>query len=235
MLGRPDPLGTLYLVGTPIGNLGDMSFRAVEVLKHVSLIAAEDTRRTGILCQRYGIETPLVSLHEHNERARAPELIERLKRGESIALVTDEGMPAISDPGAWLVEQARLAEIPLTAIPGPTALATALSLSGFPGDRFRFEGFPPRKAKALREWLVEVGQETVPVVCYESPFRLKKTLQAIQQVLGEVPVVVGRELTKLHEEITRGSTGQVLKRYTEKLPKGECTLIFWPQREKVNG
>lgn len=222
--------GTLYVVGTPIGNLGDVTFRAVETLKKVSVIAAEDTRRTKILCQRYGIDAPLMSLHEHNERARVPELIERLKAGESMALVTDAGMPGVCDPGAWLVEEARRAEIPMTAIPGPTALATALVLSGFPGDRFRFEGFPPRKAKALEGWLHRMGDESVPVVCYESPFRLRKTLETLQRILGEIPVAVGRELTKLHEEVTRGSTGQVLARYTDRPAKGECTLVFWPQK-----
>jgi len=218
-------------VGTPIGNLGDITFRAVEVLKAANLIAAEDTRRTKVLCERYGITAPMASLHGHNERARIPEMIERLKAGESIALVTDAGMPVVSDPGARLVEVAWKAGFSVTAIPGPTAVTTALVLSGFPGDRFRFEGFAPRKAKALTEWLGRLGQEAVPVICYESPFRLKKLIQAIQQALGEIPVVVGRELTKLHEELTRGSTGQVLKRYTERPAKGECTVVFWPQNK----
>ncbi len=221
--------GTLYLVGTPIGNLGDLSFRAVEVLKQVSLIAAEDTRQTKKLCARYEIQTPLISFHEHNERHRAPELVQRLQQGESIALVTDAGMPVISDPGAQLVRQAAEAGVPVTVIPGPSAVTAALALSGFRGERFRFEGFPPRKPKALRDWLKRVGQESVPVVCFESPYRLVRTLEAIREVLGEIPVVVARELTKLHEEITRGSTSQVLARYTDRPPKGECALIFWPQ------
>ncbi len=221
--------GALYVVGTPIGNLGDMTFRAVETLKKVSVIAAEDTRRTRILCQRYGIETPLVSLHEHNEKARTPELVQRLQSGESAALVTDAGMPVVSDPGAWLVSQAHEAGIPITVVPGPSAVPAALAVSGFRGERFRFEGFPPRKPKALEEWLRQMGSESVPVVCFESPFRLKKTLQAIQKVLGEIPIVVARELTKLHEEVTRGSTGELLKRYTETPPKGECTILFYPK------
>lgn len=221
--------GTLYLVATPVGNLGDITFRAVEVLKQVALIAAEDTRRTKILCQRYEISTPLVSLHEHNEKARAAELTERLRQGESVALVTDAGMPVISDPGAFLVGQARLSGIPVTVIPGASAVTAALALSGFRGERFRFEGFPPRKAKPLEEWLEKLGKETVPVICFESPYRLKKTLQAIQKILGEIPVVVAREMTKLHEEVTSGSTGWVLARYTERNPKGEVTLIFCPR------
>ena len=221
--------GILYLVGTPIGNLGDITLRALEVLKQVSLVAAEDTRRTGLLLKHYGISVPQTSLHEHNERTKTLEILQRLRAGESIALVTDAGMPVLSDPGAFLVEQARASGLPVTAVPGPSAAVTALALSGFRGERFRFEGFPPRKPKQLRDWLEGFRGPDSPVVCYESPFRLVKTLRAIQEVLGEVPVVVARELTKLHEEVTRGSTSEVLKRYTERPPKGECTLIFFPQ------
>ena len=222
--------GTLYLVGTPIGNLGDITFRAVEALKAVSLIAAEDTRRSRILCQKYGISAPLVSLNEHNERWRAPEVIGRLKAGESVALVTDAGMPVVSDPGAHLVEQAAAEGIPVTVVPGPSAVTAALAVSGFRGERFRFEGFPPRKEKALAGWLRGLASEETPVICFESPFRLVKTLEAIQAVLGEIPVVVARELTKLHEEVTRGSTSDCLRRYTGRSPKGEVTLLFWPKK-----
>ncbi len=223
--------GTLYLVGTPIGNLADFTFRAIETLKAVRVIAAEDTRRTGLLLKKHGIATPMVSLHEHNERQRVPELLERLRGGEPVALVTDAGMPVISDPGAHLVEQAAAAGIPVTAVPGPSAVTTALALSGFRGERFRFEGFPPRKPKALRDWLRGIAGEDSPVVCFESPYRLVKTLEAVREVLGEVPVVVARELTKLHEEVTRGSTSDVLKRYTERPAKGEVTLLFLPRRQ----
>jgi 16S rRNA (cytidine1402-2'-O)-methyltransferase len=224
--------GTLYLVGTPIGNMGDLSNRAVEVLSSVSLIACEDTRRTGVLCRRYGITTPLTSFHEYNERVKAPALIRQIRAGDSVALVSDAGMPAICDPGARFVEQAGEAQIPVAAIPGPSALITALALSGFRGERFRFEGFPPRKPKAIEDWLRRIGQEDVPVICYESPYRLVRTLQAIQRMLGEIPVVVARELTKLHEELTRGSTTEVLARYTERPPKGEVTLLLLPQGQK---
>ena len=224
--------GTLYLVGTPIGNLGDISFRAVETLKSVALIAAEDTRRTGLLCQRYEIDKPMTSLHEHNEREKTAHLLDQLRNGDSIALVSDAGMPVLSDPGAYLVEQAHAAGIPVTSIPGPSAAVMTLALSGFRGEKFRFEGFPPKKQKALEEWLKKMGQEEVPVICYESPYRLKKTLKAIQKILGEIPVVVGRELTKKYEEITSGSTAAALKRYTELPPKGECTLIFYPQKNE---
>lgn len=223
-----DP-GTLYLVGTPIGNLGDLTFRAVETLRKVSLIAAEDTRRTGQLLKRYEIEAPMTSFHEHNERTKSAELLRRLLAGESIALVSDAGMPVISDPGAALVEQAVKAGVPVVAVPGPSAVTTALAVSGFRGERFRFEGFPPKKEKALQEWLKRLAAEEGPVVCFESPYRLVKTLRAIQRFLGEIPVVVGRELTKLHEETTRGSTREVLRRYTERSPKGEVTLLFWPK------
>lgn len=221
--------GTLYLVGTPIGNLGDMSQRAVEILKKVQLIAAEDTRHTQRLCRHYGIETPFVSLHEHNERIRSPGIIERLRAGESVALVTDAGMPVVSDPGAYLVEETHWAGIPVRVVPGPTAVAAALALSGFRGERFRFEGFPPKKSAAMKRWLEGLSAEEVPIVCYESPYRLVKTLKMIQEVLGEIPVVVAREMTKLHEEVTRGSTSVCLARYTERPPKGEVTLIFHPK------
>ncbi len=226
-MSKPNPV--LYLVGTPIGNLGDITLRALEVLKGASVIAAEDTRQTRKLCQRHGIDRPMVSLHEHNKRARAPELVARLKAGESVALVTDAGMPVVSDPGAFLVGEAQAAGIPVVVVPGPSAVTAALAASGFRGERFRFEGFPPRKEKALRDWLKRVGGEPIPAVCFESPYRLVKTLRAIQEVLGEIPVVVARELTKLHEEVTRGSTSQVLARYTGRHPKGEITVVFEPK------
>ena len=223
-------IGTLYLVGTPIGNLGDITLRAVETLRQVSLVAAEDTRHTGQLLKKLEISAPLTSLHEHNEKAKAAHLVERLLAGESIALVSDAGMPVLSDPGASLVQQAVAAGVPVTVVPGVSAATTALALSGFWGSRFRFEGFPPRKKKALEDWLKRLIEEEIPVICYESPYRLVKTLEGIRKTLGEVPVVVARELTKLHEEVNRGSTSEVLKRYTDKTPKGEITLLFWPKK-----
>lgn len=222
-------VGTLYLVGTPIGNMGDITLRAIETLKQVALVAAEDTRHTGQLLQKLGIAVPLTSLHEHNEKGKAAQLVERLKGGESVALVSDAGMPVLSDPGAYLVQQAAAAGVPVSVVPGVSAVTAALALSGFWGDRFRFEGFPPRKSAAMERWLKELAREETPVVCCESPFRLVKTLEAIRKVLGEIPVVVARELTKLHEEVTRGSTSEALKRYTDKTPKGEVTLLFWPK------
>lgn len=219
----------MYIVGTPIGNLSDFSPRGVETLKKVAIIAAEDTRQTKKLCQHYGIATPLISFYEHNERTRSPEIIERLKAGESIALVTDAGMPVVSDPGAFLIEEVHKAGIPVRVIPGPSAVISALAASGFRGERFRFEGFPPKKSAAMRRWLSRMAQEEIPVICFESPYRLIKTLGAIKGLLGEIPVVVARELTKLHEEVTRGSTSEVLARYTERPPKGECTIVFLPK------
>ncbi|MCM8794429.1 MAG: 16S rRNA (cytidine(1402)-2'-O)-methyltransferase [Candidatus Omnitrophica bacterium] len=232
------PAGVLYLVGTPIGNLGDISERALTVLKKVDWIAAEDTRRTKQMCQRFQIQTPLTSMHEHNEKSKAKELIRRIVQGESGAYVSDAGMPVISDPGTLLVQEAAAAGVAVTVIPGPSALTSALALSGFWGTRFRFEGFPPRKDKGMEEWLRRVGQEPIPVICYESPYRLVKTLQAIRKVLGEIPVAVARELTKIHEEVIRGSTSEVLKRYTDRSPKGECVIVFRPggaQGTKENG
>lgn len=223
--------GTLYLVGTPIGNLGDITLRALETLKLVAVVAAEDTRRTGQLLKKFEISTPMISLHEHNEGTRAGELVARLQAGESVALVTDAGMPVVSDPGAFLVEQAGKAGVPVAAVPGPNAAVAALALSGFRGEKFRFEGFPPKKSAAMERWLEGLAASDTPVICYESPYRLVKTLEAIRKVLGEVPVVVARELTKLHEETTRGSTSEVLKRYTERPAKGEVTLIFCPKKE----
>ena len=158
--------GTLYLVGTPIGNLGDITFRAVETLKRVSLVAAEDTRRTRQLFQRHGISTALTSLHEHNERVKGSELVARLQAGESIAYVTDAGMPVVSDPGAHLVAEARAAGVAVVAIPGASAVTAALAVSGLRGERFRFEGFPPKKEKALEEWLKALAGDREPGGCF---------------------------------------------------------------------
>jgi 16S rRNA (cytidine1402-2'-O)-methyltransferase len=229
--------GTLYLVGTPIGNLQDVSFRAVEVLKEVALVLAEDTRRTQQLLNRYGISTPLTSLNEHNERAKAVMLLRRMKEGESMALVSDAGMPVICDPGASLVAQARAWGIPIAVIPGPSAVTSALAISGFRGDRFLFEGFPPRKPGQLKRWLERLAQcgSGEVVICFESPFRLAKTLKTIQAVLGEVQVAVCREMTKVYEEVVCGSTSEVLGRYTGRPVKGEITLVFQlPIRKESN-
>lgn len=224
--------GTLYLIGTPIGNLEDITLRAIRVLKETALVAAEDTRRTRNLFQKHGIETPLTSLREHNERVKTGQILERLQSGESAAYVTDAGMPVVSDPGADLVAQAHKAGIRVEVVPGPSAVTAALAASGFRGERFRFEGFPPKKKAAMERWLKGLAGVTDPVVCFESPYRLTRTLELIREVLGEVPTAVARELTKLHEEIVRGSTSEVLERYTTRAPKGEVTVLFVPTAAK---
>ncbi len=218
--------GVLSIVATPVGNLSDITHRAVEMLKAASVIACEDTRQTAKLLNHYGIRRPLVSLHDHNERARAPELIERLKAGESVALVSDGGTPVISDPGWWLVHRAIEEEIPVTWAPGPAALIGALILSGLPADRFVFEGFLPAKPGARRRRLEALKDEPRTIVVYESPHRLLKTLVAIRDVLGEVSLACARELTKLHEEVRRGRVSDVLAHFEQHAPRGEVVLVI---------
>jgi len=222
--------GILYLVGTPIGNLGDITLRALEVLKQVSLVAAEDTRRTGLLLKHYGISVPQTSLHEHNERTKTLEILQRLRAGESIALVTDAGMPVLSDPGAFLVEQARASGLPVTAVPGPSALTAALSIAGLPTASFLFLGFAPNK-KGRQTLFNEIAEERRAVVLYESPHRIEKTLKALAEVLSdERRVAICRELTKLHEEVVSGSAREVYEACLSKhLPaRGEFVIVIGP-------
>ena len=198
--------GRLYVVATPIGNLGDLSVRAREVLRSVATIAAEDTRHTGILLKHFGITTPQVSLHDHNERQRAGEMIERLRGGASIALVSDAGTPAISDPGFELVRAAAAAEIEIIAVPGPCAAIAALSIGGLPTDRFCFEGFLPARGSARRKRLESLAREMRTLVIYESPHRILETLGDCGAAFGEARLAaVVREITKLHETTYRGS------------------------------
>ena len=218
--------GHLYLVGTPIGNLEDMTFRAIAVLQAVDLIAAEDTRHTGKLLQHFRIQTPQVSYHEHNRQGRLEELLARLKQGKAVALVTDAGMPGISDPGIDLVRSCIAANLPVVPIPGPTAVITGLCVSGFSCDRFVFEGFLPLKGRLRRERLNTLQQEARTIVIYEAPHRLLKTLEDLQAVLGEDRrVALGRELTKRFEECWRGTLATALDHYAENSPKGEFTVI----------
>jgi 16S rRNA (cytidine1402-2'-O)-methyltransferase len=193
--------GTLFVVATPIGNLEDLSFRALRTLREVDVIAAEDTRRTSKLLAHYEIRKPMVSLHEHNEHREAPRLAARLERGESVALVTDAGTPGISDPGAHLVQLARERRAPVSPIPGPSAVMAALSVSGFPADRFAFLGFPPRSGSLRREWFANAKREPSVVVLFEAPHRIRQTLTELTILFGERPIHVYRELTKLHEEL----------------------------------
>jgi 16S rRNA (cytidine1402-2'-O)-methyltransferase len=217
--------GTLYLVATPIGNLEDITLRALRILREVPLIAAEDTRRTRKLLSRHTIPARLVSLREHNERARAPELVGRLLAGDSVALVSDAGTPGLSDPGVHLVRQAVEAGIPVVALPGPTAFVTALVASGLPTAPVTFLGFLP-PAASNRQRALE-AHRTLPhtVVIYEAPHRLLKTLQGIREVWGNRAIAVARELTKIHEEIFRGTVAGAIDHFTERRPQGEMTLV----------
>lgn len=222
----PQP-GTLYLVGTPIGNLEDMTFRAVRILQGVDVIAAEDTRHTGKLLHHFQIKTPQVSYYEHNQKSRLPEMIRRLQQGQAIALVTDAGMPGISDPGYELVKTCVSENIPVVPIPGPTAAIAALVASGLPSDRFVFEGFLPNNSPTRRrERLTELQPESRTLVFYEAPHRLRKTLQDMEAVFGgDRELVLARELTKLHEELWRGTIQAAIEHYSQREPAGEFTLV----------
>jgi 16S rRNA (cytidine1402-2'-O)-methyltransferase len=218
--------GTLYVVATPIGNLEDVTLRALRILRDVSVIAAEDTRRTSRLLQHYSISTPTTSLHEHNERGKTPSLIRQLLAGESIALVSDAGTPVISDPGARLVAEAHAAGVRVEPIPGPSAVMAALSASGFAGDAFVFLGFPPSRATARRTWLAGVAAETRALVLYEAPHRIRGTLADMLEILGDRSMAIGRELTKAHEELVVRPISGHLKVIGD--GRGEYTLVVSP-------
>ncbi|MEW6446884.1 MAG: 16S rRNA (cytidine(1402)-2'-O)-methyltransferase [Bacillota bacterium] len=228
--------GTLYVCSTPIGNLEDITLRVLRVLKAVSLIAAEDTRHTRKLLTHFGIRKTLRSYHSHNQQVRGEELLARLSAGESIALVSDAGTPGISDPGAALVREALSRGIPVEVLPGPSAVLTALVASGFDTSRFVFEGFLPvqHRCKALEGLLAE----TRTIVIFEAPHRCLATLSDILKVLGDRPVAVARELTKVHEEIFRGLVSEAIEHFKEKPPKGEITIVLCgrgPQPEERGG
>jgi 16S rRNA (cytidine1402-2'-O)-methyltransferase len=215
--------GTLYVVATPIGNLEDVTLRALRVLREVSLIAAEDTRRTARLLQHYSISTPTTSLHEHNERTKTAWLIGRLAAGESIALVSDAGTPVISDPGAYLVAEAHRAGLPVEPIPGANAAIAALSASGLAEGSFLFAGFPPVRAKARQAWLADLALEPRVLIFYEAPHRIRLTLEDMLQELGDRNLALGRELTKVHGElVVRPISGHLSARLEE---RGEFTLV----------
>jgi 16S rRNA (cytidine1402-2'-O)-methyltransferase len=219
--------GSLFLVATPIGNLEDITFRAVRTLKEVDLIACEDTRHTRRLLDHYGIDKPSISYHDHNESDRTSSLIHRLEAGTNIALVSDAGTPLINDPGYRLVNAAVAAGVPVVPIPGPSAILTALTASGLPTDSFYFGGFVPQKQGARRKMLETLGHLDCTLVFYEAPHRILETLKDIADVYGDREVVLTRELTKLHEEFLRG-TGLALFRILEQrgTPKGEMTLVL---------
>jgi len=219
--------GMLYLVPTPIGNLGDITLRALEVLREADLVACEDSRRTGQLLKQYEIAGKrLMRFFEHNEEKALPRLLEALRAGQTVALVTDGGMPGLSDPGFRAVRAVREAELPLTVLPGPSAAPAALVASGLPVASFTFLGFPPRKAGKLRAVFEAEAEARHTLVLYESPHRLAKCLAAAREVLGERRAAVCRELSKLHEEVRRGTLGELQALYESAKPKGEITLVI---------
>ena len=219
--------GTLYLVATPIGNLADITQRALQILNDVDLIACEDTRHTHKLLNHYGLSTNTISYHEHNEQKRATELIDRLKQGTNIAVVSDAGTPSISDPGFRLVRAAIENDITIVPIPGPSALITALIAAGLPTDEFFFAGFLPARANARRARLSELQSVPGTLIFYEAPHRLAQTLKDAYEILGEREAVVARELTKLHEEIRRGRLSELTTDYTEKTDaRGEIVVLI---------
>jgi 16S rRNA (cytidine1402-2'-O)-methyltransferase len=221
--------GILFVVATPIGNLEDMSLRAVRVLREADLIAAEDTRHTAKLLHHFDIRRPMCSLHEHNEQEKVPGLVGKLRGGTRIALVTDAGTPAVSDPGYRLVRAAIDAGIRVEPIPGPSALLAALVSSGLPTDGFVFAGFPPPKSGARTAWLEALADERRTLVFYEAPHRIRETLEAALAVLGDREVSLGRELTKLHEEVIRGRLSTVLAGLAD--PRGEFTVVVSGQTD----
>lgn len=218
--------GVLYIVATPIGNLEDITLRALKALKEVDLIAAEDTRHTQKLLHHYDIRTPLTSYHEHNERTKARQLVEQLLRGQSIALVSDAGVPAISDPGYRIIVEAIGSGIKVTPIPGPSALTAVLSASGLPTDRFVFEGFLPAKKKERRDRLAALRGERRTIVCFEAPHRLLESLHDVYELLGDREIVVAREVSKVYEEFLRGVAGELIEKLAGREIRGEVTLVI---------
>jgi 16S rRNA (cytidine1402-2'-O)-methyltransferase len=217
--------GTLYIVSTPIGNLNDITFRAVEVLKQVDLIACEDTRRTKILLEKFGLAKNPISYYNYNERQRAEEIIRELKSGKNVSLVSDSGTPGISDPGFVLIKRAIEENITVIPIPGPTAFVCALVGSGLPMDEFVFVGFLPHK-KGRKTKLKKLSDEERTIILYESPHRLIKTLNEILEIFGDREIAVAKELTKIHEEFFRGKISEVLKKLTPDKIKGEFVIVI---------
>lgn len=226
--------GTLYLVGTPIGNLEDITYRAVRILSEVDLIAAEDTRHSIKLLNHLNISKPMISYHDNNRISRAKELIDKLKEGINIALISDAGMPSISDPGEELVAEAVSNGITVTAVPGPSASLTALILSGLPAGRFAFEGFLPQKHSDRIKFLETIKYEERTIIFYEGPHRVKNMLEDVLKVLGERRISVLRELTKLHEEAIRGSISEAIAHFEANEPRGEFVIVVEGTREKAD-
>lgn len=225
--------GILYLVSTPIGNLGDITFRAIETLKKVNVIAAEDTRHSRRLLNHYGIKTPLLSYYEHNRDIRIPKIIETIKSGDSVSLITDAGTPAISDPAYKLVRFAIENKIKVESVPGASAVLASLVPSGLPTDRFTFEGFLPLKKGRIKR-IESMQDEIATIILYESPKRLTRTLRQLTEILGDRPAVVARELTKIHEEYVRGTLKDLYAHFIEKSPKGECVILIGKKDKNVH-
>ncbi len=221
--------GRLYVVATPIGHLGDLTYRAVEVLKSVDWIACEDTRHSKVLLDHYGISKPLISYHDFSESRKAPELVQRLKSGERGALVSDAGTPGVADPGYRLISQSVEAGVAVEAVPGAAAFLAALVVSGFPMDRFTFEGFAPLKEAAKKKWFKELAEEQRTVVFYESPHRIIKTLEAMKEAIGDAHVCVARELTKKFEEVRRGKLSELITHFSSHKVLGEFVVVWSPQ------
>lgn len=224
-------IGKLYLVGTPIGNLGDLSPRAADTLEKVDFIAAEDTRVTVKLLNHLGLKKPMLSYYEHNKKERGGEIIERLLSGQNCALVTDAGMPAISDPGEDMVKLAHENGIPVESVPGPSAVITALAISGMPSGRFTFEGFLTMNKPGRRAHLAELKTEKRTMIFYEAPHKLIATLRDMLDFLGDREIALVRELTKIHEEVIHTTLSGALKTYSEKEPKGEFVIIVSGAKE----
>jgi len=218
--------GTLYLVATPIGNLEDITLRAIRILREVDLIAAEDTRHTAKLLRHHAIRTRTTSLHEHNEREKSPGLVARLVEGESIALLSDAGTPVVSDPGLVLVRQALDAQVPVVPLPGPSSVIAALVASGAPPSSFTFAGFPPRKSNDRKKWCMNLAPEARTLVFFESPHRLLATLRVGLECWGDRRVSLCRELTKIHEELVTRPISEHLRATVS--PRGEYTCVVWP-------
>lgn len=223
----------LYLVGTPIGNLQDITLRARDTLRGAALILAEDTRVSRVLLDRHGIAVPLLSYHKFNEAARADDIVARIRNGAAVALVTDSGMPAVSDPGARLVAACRAAGLPITVIPGPSAVTAALALAGWESTGFVFGGFLPHKSGARRRQLAEYDQPGLPIVLFESPYRLLKLMGEVEAVLGAArEVYVGRELTKHFEESLRGPPAAIVAAFAKRTVKGELVVVIAPRARR---
>lgn len=223
----------LYIVGTPIGNLQDVTLRALETMKSVAVILAEDTRETRKLLERHGLHVPMLSYHKFNEAARVEEILERIRGGAAVALVSDSGMPAVSDPGARIVAACRAAGLPVWVIPGPSAVTAAAALAGLPSSGFVFGGFLPHKSGARRRRLGELGKGPLPLILFESPYRLLKLMDEIEAELGPRRIFVGRELTKKFEEGLGGTPADIRASFAQRGVKGELVIVIAPATESV--